>query len=59
VNNNPNGWICFDFKEKQVNLHHYSLCTWNDHDGNHPVEWVIEGSIDETQWVDIRRTTGE
>jgi uncharacterized protein YqgQ len=55
VNNNPDGWICFDFKEKRVNLHHYSLRTRSDGDGNHPVNWVIEGSVDKTQWVELDR----
>ena len=45
----PNSWICFDFKEKTVRLTKYSLRSgvWF-----HPLHWVVEGSSDGESWND-------
>jgi hypothetical protein len=55
TNGEPNGWICFDFKEKRVNVHHYSIRSRNDYDLNHPINWMLEGSVDGTEWVELDR----
>jgi hypothetical protein len=44
-----------DFKEKQVNVHHYSLRSRNDSDCNHPMNWTLKGSVDGTEWLEIDR----
>jgi hypothetical protein len=51
--NEPNGWICLDFKEKRVNVHHYSLRSRNDYDSHHLTNWIVEGSIEGTEWVEL------
>ena len=50
--NEPNSWICFDFKDKTVSLTKYSLKS----DGwrwNHLIQWVIEGSNDGGSWEEL------
>lgn len=50
--NEPNSWICYDFKENKVKLSHYSLQS-HGHGGrsnNHLFTWCIEGSDDMNDW---------
>ena len=53
--NEPNSWICFDFKEKIVKLTKYSL---KSRYFDHLRQWVIEGSNDGSSWeeLDKRKT---
>ena len=52
----PNSWICFDFKEKRVKLTGYSLKSdTREPNWHHLVQWVIEGSNDESSWHEIDR----
>jgi hypothetical protein len=51
----PNGWICIDLKENRVYVHHYSLRSRNDCDGYLPLNWIVEGSIEGTEWVELDR----
>jgi hypothetical protein len=53
TNGERNEWICSDFKRKQVNLHHYLLRSWNDSDCYYLTNWVIEGSVDGTAWMEL------
>jgi hypothetical protein len=55
--NEAGSWICFDFKERRVQLQHYSL-KGEDGGGCYPADWVIEGSNDGLTWtvVDERHT---
>ena len=54
--NKPNSWICFDFKEKRVKLSGYSLKSMPlDPSYAHPIQWVIEGSNDGSEWREIDR----
>jgi hypothetical protein len=56
----PGSWICFDFKDKSVGLSHYTLKSRMDHDGYHPIVWVVEGSNDEENWITLdERNTRE
>jgi hypothetical protein len=41
-------WICFDFKEKCVQLQHYRL---KSKSGCYPSDWVIEGRNDGSTWT--------
>lgn len=47
----PNSWLCIDFKERRVIPTHYTIgsacCSPNWH---HPKSWVIEGSTDKKSW---------
>lgn len=46
-----NDWICYDFKEQRVKPTHYQIVSHNGRANlYHPKNWVIEGSIDETNW---------
>ena len=57
TNNEPNSWLCFDFKEKTVSLTKYSLKSGED---RHLVRWVMEGSNDGSSWEELdRRDTEE
>ena len=52
TNNEPKSWICFDFKEKRVNLTGYSLKS----DGlshYNLLQWVVEGSNDAKTWREL------
>jgi hypothetical protein len=53
--NEPNSWICYDLKYKQMNVSHYSLRSRPDYDGWHPTNWTLEGSIDGTNWIELDR----
>jgi hypothetical protein len=56
ANGRPNAWICYDFKEKQVNVSHYSLRSRTDYNHScHLMNWTIEGSVDGTEWVELDR----
>jgi hypothetical protein len=49
ANNEANGWICFDFKEKRVAVQH---CTLKSSGGDYYFTyWVIEGSNDSLTWI--------
>jgi hypothetical protein len=50
-----NGWICYDLNENRVNVDHYSVRTRNDSDDNHPMNWIIEGSQDGHEWIEVDR----
>lgn len=41
--NQPNQWICFDFKEHKVKITNYTIRTFGGK--NNPKFWVIEGSV--------------
>lgn len=52
--NEPNSWICFDFKEHRVVPTAYSIkSTENFTAGQHPENWVIEGSVDGEAWMTV------
>ena len=53
-------WICFDFKEKRVELTGYSLKSYSTNNPLglspcEPVQWVIEGSNDGSNWREVDR----
>jgi hypothetical protein len=50
-----NSWICYDFKDKRVQISHYSLRSRSDYDGYHPMNWTIEGSKDSETWIELDR----
>jgi hypothetical protein len=54
----PNSWICFEFKNKSVSLHHYTLKS-SGQGAHFFVQWEIEGSNDGSTWksLDSRNTT--
>jgi hypothetical protein len=54
--NEPNQWICFDFKAMKIRPTHYSVRTCSGGPNTiHLKNWVIEGSADGTSWNEIDR----
>jgi hypothetical protein len=50
--NEPNSWICFDFKDRSVALNRYTLKS-NPYADSDFVSWVIEGSNDGSNWTTL------
>ncbi|OHS97925.1 hypothetical protein TRFO_35762 [Tritrichomonas foetus] len=50
--NEPNSWIYYDFKEKEITLLHYSIRSLQLFGpfNNQPKNWVLEGSINLNNW---------
>jgi hypothetical protein len=46
-----NSWICYDFNTMQINLTHYSIRTQSDENAHYLRNWVVEGSIDGSEWT--------
>ncbi|OHT17275.1 F5/8 type C domain containing protein [Tritrichomonas foetus] len=52
--NSPGQWLSFDFTKNYIYLTDYTLKTPNSSPGwNHLKSWVIEGSIDGIEWVEM------
>jgi hypothetical protein len=51
----PNSWICYDLKDKRMNVSHYSLRSRSDHDNSHLMNWTLEGSMDGKNWRELDR----
>lgn len=51
-NNQPNGWICFDFKEDRIIPKYYQIRSYTY---GYPMYWVIEGSCDALKWEYIQQ----
>lgn len=52
----PDQWIKIDLKNARMALTHYSLKTYNYvTGGNHLRSWVLEGSINDQDWVELDR----
>lgn len=53
TNDEPNSWICFEFKNHRVIPSSYIIRTINSEDNDHLKSWVIEGSNDNKNWIKI------
>lgn len=54
--NEPDQWIKFDFKTSRMVLSSYTLKTYNYvAGGNHMKTWVVEGSANDTDWLELDR----
>jgi hypothetical protein len=51
--NEVNSWICYDFKDMQIKVTHYSIRTRRDGNSYHLRSWTLEGSKDGLKWVTI------
>jgi hypothetical protein len=51
--NQPDSWICIDFKTRCINPTHYSVRTRTDGDSCHPRSWILEGSNDGETWIPL------
>jgi hypothetical protein len=45
----PGQWISWDFREMRVSPTHYTMMAYS------PTSWVVEGSLDGTNWTEIDR----
>lgn len=53
-NSEPNSFICFDFKDKQIQLTNYSIRRHHYYqNGCNLKSWIVEGSTDGIQWITI------
>lgn len=54
--NMPEQWIKIDLKSARITITHYSLKTYNYvAGGNHLRSWVLEGSVNDSDWEEIDR----
>jgi hypothetical protein len=53
TNNESNSWICYDFKDMQIKVTHYSIRTQRGYDAHHLRSWTLEGSKDGSKWMKI------
>jgi hypothetical protein len=57
--NSRGSWICYDFKTRKVKVTHYTIRSfhgWGIGSGYaHPMNWVVEGSIDGNSWIELDR----
>jgi hypothetical protein len=52
----PNSWIQFDFLDHAFSLEHYTVRTFvGAPDSGHLKNWIVEGSNNEKEWVEIDR----
>jgi hypothetical protein len=55
--NEPNQWLCYDFKDRKVRPTHYSI---RAHSSNHYLRsWIFEGSMDGSTWTELDRHTDD
>ncbi|NQZ24598.1 MAG: discoidin domain-containing protein [Colwellia sp.] len=55
---NPTGWLSYDFG-RSVLISKYTLTSANDAPGRDPKNWVLQGSTDGVEWIDIDSRVGE
>jgi hypothetical protein len=53
--NEPNSWICYDFKNMHIKPTHYSLRSPRNCNSYHLRCWGLEGSQDGKSWVELDR----
>jgi hypothetical protein len=47
--NEPNQWLCYDFKNRKVRPTHYSIQPHSDN----WYGWIFEGSLDGSTWTEL------
>jgi hypothetical protein len=47
----PGQWICWDFGEMRIRPTHYTMTA------QYPKSWIVEGSVDGSNWTEIDRQT--
>lgn len=54
TNDRPNSWICFEFKKRKIIPSAYTIkTTYNNEGMDHLKSWVIEGSVDNNNWMKL------
>jgi hypothetical protein len=54
--NQPNQWLCYDFKDRKVRPAHYSIHAYS---GRYLRSWTFEGSKDGSTWTELDRHTND
>lgn len=58
--NNSDTFVCFDFKDRQIQLSDYSIKSCGDsQNGWHPRNWAIEVSKDGKSWEEVDRHSND
>jgi hypothetical protein len=55
--NQPNQWLCYDFKNRKVRPTHYSIHAHSN--GYNLRSWIFEGSLDGSTWTELDRHTND
>jgi hypothetical protein len=53
----PNLWICIDFKNHLITPTHYSIRTRINYDSSHPPSWIVEELSIEGEWIALDSQT--
>jgi hypothetical protein len=55
--NEPNSWICYDFKAMEVTPTHYSILSYpsGPNQNYHPKSWCLEVSGDGQSWTKVHQ----
>jgi hypothetical protein len=56
-----NQWFCYDFQERRVDVTNYSIQSADVSGGsprNFPAAWVLEASVDGSEWIVLDEQTG-
>jgi hypothetical protein len=59
TNDETNSWICYDFKDMQIKVTHYSIRSRRYGNWDHLRSWTLEGSQDGLRWVKIDDRTND
>jgi hypothetical protein len=56
-NDQPNSWICYDFKSSAVAPTHYLILSapWGPNQDHHLKSWCLEVSTDDKSWTELHR----
>jgi hypothetical protein len=49
--NEPNQWLCYDFKDRKVRPTRYSIHAHSS--GYYLRSWIFEGSMDGSRWTEL------
>jgi hypothetical protein len=55
--NEPNSWLCYDFKNMRITPTHYSILTYPAACNHHPKSWCLEVSTNGQQWAEVHQCT--
>jgi hypothetical protein len=58
ISDDPNSWICIDFKNYRIKPTHFSIRSRTDYDYHHLRSWNLEGLTDDGKWVRLDCRTG-
>jgi hypothetical protein len=59
TNDEPNSWLCYDLKNMEITLTHYSILSYlnRPNGSSHPKSWCMEVSMTGQDWTEVHRCT--